>query len=44
MAQSKNVEDTISDKTRKQIADEEFREIMKITEGYRRILSELAKH
>jgi len=44
MAQSNDLKDNISDKTRKQFADEEFREIMKITKGYRRTLSELAKH
>ncbi len=44
MAKSKNLEDNISDKARKQIADEEFREIMKIANGHRKTLSELAKH
>ena len=44
MAKSKNLEDNIPDKTRKQIADEEFREIMKIANEHRKTLSELAKH
>jgi len=44
MVKSKNLEDKISDKTRKQIADKEFREIVRIANGHRKTLSELAKH
>jgi benzoyl-CoA reductase/2-hydroxyglutaryl-CoA dehydratase subunit BcrC/BadD/HgdB len=44
MAGSKNLEDKIPEKTRKKIAEEEFREIIKIANGHRKTLSELAKH
>jgi benzoyl-CoA reductase/2-hydroxyglutaryl-CoA dehydratase subunit BcrC/BadD/HgdB len=44
MAKSKNLEDKISEKTKKKIADEEFREIIKIANGHRKTLSALAKH
>lgn len=44
MAKSKNLEDKISDETKKKIADEEFREIIKIANGHRKTLSALAKH
>jgi len=44
MAKSKNLEDRISDKTKKKIADEEFREIIRIANGHRKTLSALAKH
>jgi len=43
MVKSKNLEDNISEKTKK-IADDEFREIIKIANGHRKTLSELAKH
>ena len=44
MAKSKNSKDKISEETRKKIADEEFREIVKIVNGHRKTLSALAKH
>jgi hypothetical protein len=44
MEKSKNLEDKISDKTRKKIANEEFLEIIRIANGHRKTLSELAKH
>ena len=44
MVKSKNLEDKISDKTRKKIADEELREIIRIANGHRKTLSALAKH
>jgi len=44
MAKSKNLQDKISEKTRKKIADEEFREIIKIANGHKKTLSALAKH
>jgi len=44
MAKSKILEDNISEKTRKKIADEEFREIIRIANGHRKTLSALAKH
>ncbi len=44
MAKSKNLEDKISKETRKKIADEEFREIIKIAQGHKKTLSALAKH
>ncbi len=44
MVKSKNLEDKISEKTRKKIAEKELREIIKIANGHRKTLSELAKH
>jgi len=44
MVKSKNLEDKISEKTKKKIADEEFREIIKLAKGHKKTLSELAKH
>jgi len=44
MAPSKNFKDKISDKTRKKIADEELRDIIKIAYEHKKTLSELAKH
>ena len=44
MAKSKSLKDKISDETRKKIADEEFREIIKIANGHKKTLSALAKH
>ena len=44
MAKSKNLKDDISEETRKKIADEEFREIVKIANGHKKTLSALAKH
>ena len=44
MAKSQNLQDKISEKTRKKIADEEFREIVKIANGHKKTLSALAKH
>ena len=44
MAKSKNLKDNISEETRKKIADEEFREIVKIAKGHKKTLSALAKH
>lgn len=44
MAKSENLKDKIYDKTRKKIADEELREIIRIANGHRKTLSELAKH
>ena len=44
MAKSKNLADNISEETRKRIADEEFREIIKIANGHRKTLRALAKH
>jgi len=44
MVKSKNLKDKISKETREKIADEEFREIMKIANGHKKTLSALAKH
>jgi hypothetical protein len=44
MAKSKNLADNISEATRKRIADEEFREIIKIANGHKKTLRALAKH
>jgi len=44
MVKSKHLEDNISEETRKKIADEEFREIVKIANGHKKTLSALAKH
>ena len=44
MAPSEHFKDKISDKTRKKIADEELRYIIKIAYEHRKTLSELAKH
>jgi hypothetical protein len=44
MAKSKHLEDNISEKTRKKIAEEEFREIIKIAQGHKKTLRALAKH
>lgn len=44
MAKSKNLQDNISEETRKKIADEEFREIVRIANGHKKTLKELAKH
>ena len=44
MGKSKHLEDNISEKTRKKIADEEFRDIVKIANGHKKTLHALAKH
>ncbi|HUS98783.1 MAG TPA: hypothetical protein VMY59_00490 [Candidatus Thermoplasmatota archaeon] len=44
MGKSKNLKDNISQETRKKIAEEEFREIIKIAQGHKKTLSALAKH
>jgi len=44
MAKSKNLKDNISEEIRKKIADEEFREIVKIANGHKKTLNALAKH
>lgn len=44
MEESKNSIENISERTRKKIAGEEFRDIIKIVNGHRKTLSELAKH
>jgi len=44
MVKLKNLKDNISEETRKKIADEEFREIVKIANGHKKTLSALAKH
>lgn len=44
MVESKNLKDKISEQTRKKIADEEFREIVKIANGHKKTLKALAKH
>ena len=44
MEKSKRLEDNVSEKTKKKIADEEFREIIRIANGHRKTLSALAKH
>lgn len=44
MAKSKNLKDNISEETREKIADEEFREIVKIANGHKKTLSALANH
>jgi hypothetical protein len=44
MARSKHLKDNISEETRKKIAEEEFREIVKIANGHKKTLSALAKH
>ena len=44
MGKSKNLKDNISQETRKKIAEEEFREIIKIAQGHKKTLNALAKH
>ncbi len=44
MAKSKHLKDNVSKETRKKIAEEEFREIVKIAQGHKKTLSALAKH
>jgi hypothetical protein len=44
MEKSKHLKDNISDETRKKIAEEEFREIVKIAQGHKKTLRALAKH
>jgi hypothetical protein len=44
MAKSKHLKDNISEETRKKIAEEEFREIVKIAQGHKKTLHALAKH
>jgi len=44
MAKSTHLEDNISEETRKKIAEEEFREIIKIAQGHKKTLRALAKH
>jgi len=44
MVRSKHLKDKISEETRKKIAEEEFREIVKIAEGHKKTLRALAKH
>lgn len=44
MAASKHFKDDSSIFSRKKIADEEFREIVKIAMGHKKTLSALAKH
>ena len=44
MVKSKRLEDNISEETRKKIAEEEFREIIKIAQGHKKTLRALAKH
>ena len=44
MVKSKHLKDNISEETRKKIADDEFREIVKIAKGHKKTLSALAKH
>lgn len=44
MAKSKHLEDKISEETRKKIAEEEFREIVKIAQGHKKTMRALAKH
>jgi len=44
MVKSKHLKDNISEETRKKIADEEFREIIKTAKGHKKTLSALAKH
>ena len=44
MVASKHLPGNISDATRKKIADEEFREIVKIAMGHKKTLKALAKH
>jgi benzoyl-CoA reductase/2-hydroxyglutaryl-CoA dehydratase subunit BcrC/BadD/HgdB len=44
MVKSKHLKDNISEETRKKIADEEFREIVKIANGHKKTLRALAKH
>ena len=44
MVKSKNLKDNIPDEIRKKIADEEFREIIKIANGHKKTLNALAKH
>ncbi len=44
MVKSKHLEDNISEETRKKIAEEEFREIIKIAQGHKKTLHALAKH
>jgi len=44
MVKSKHSKDKISEGTRKKIAEEEFREIVKIANGHKKTLRALAKH
>jgi len=44
MAKSKPLKDNVSEETRKKIAEEEFRKIVKIAQGHKKTLSALAKH
>lgn len=44
MAKLKHLKDDISEETRKKIAEEEFREIVKIAQGHKKTLHALAKH
>ena len=44
MVKSKYLKDNISEGTRKKIAEEEFREIVKIAYGHKKTLNALAKH
>jgi benzoyl-CoA reductase/2-hydroxyglutaryl-CoA dehydratase subunit BcrC/BadD/HgdB len=44
MVKLKHLKDNISEETRKKIADEELREIIKIAEGHKKTLRALAKH
>jgi hypothetical protein len=44
MAKSKPLKDNVSEETRKKIAEEEFRKIVKIAHGHKKTLSALAKH
>lgn len=43
MAKSKHLEENIPEETRKKIAEEEFREIIKIAQGHKKTLRALAK-
>lgn len=44
MVKSKHLKDNIPEEKRKKIAEEEFREIVKIAQGHKKTLSALAKH
>ncbi len=44
MVKLKHLKDNISEETRKKIAEEEFREIIKIAQGHKKTLRALAKH
>jgi hypothetical protein len=44
MVKLKHLKDNISEETRKKIADEELREIIKIAEGPKKTLRALTKH